>query len=147
MTRYAPIFAPIALIGLAACGGPTQQTNSKSEADDFAARINANKPAPTPEGTVAPTVAEPLEGAAQGAYAPGTATDPESATCAANAMGAFIGQEATDDVQSQIVAAAIGASEIRFIPAGSEFIRPDPTSPRLNIMLDNGNIVRDARCG
>ncbi len=137
----------IAFLTLIACDGPADQNTPKGEADDFAARINAKKSPPAPQGTVAPTVAEPLEGAAEGAYTSGTATDPQSETCRANQMGQFIGQEATNDVQQAIIHQINGANEVRFVSAGSQFIRPDPTNPRLNIMLDNANIIRDARCG
>lgn len=142
MTRLAALFTLPALIALAACGGAQGDGN---DADDFAARINGGQP--NPAATVAPTVAEPLEGAAPGAYSPGTATDPASATCGANLMGPYIGRPANDPTRAQIVAVAVGASEVRFIAPGSAYIRPDPTSPRLNLMIDNIGIIRDARCG
>lgn len=139
--------APLFLLVAGACGGPAEQTSVQAEADDFASRINSGKQPPAPEGTVAPTKAKPLENAADGVYAAGTATDPNSATCGANEMGQFIGQEATNDVQLAILNVIDGNNEVRFVAAGSDFIRPDPTNPRLNIMLDTGNIIRDARCG
>jgi hypothetical protein len=40
-----------------------------------------------------------------------------------------------------------GANEVRFVPAGSPYVKPDATNPRLNLMLDAQNIIRDARCG
>lgn len=142
MTKLAALLTLPAFIALAACGGSTQEDTN---ADDFAARINGSQPAP--QGTVAPTVAEPLEGAAPGAYAPGTATDPASATCAANLMGPFIGQPADEANRAQIMTLAAGAREVRFVQPGAAYIRPDPTSPRLNLMIDNIGIIRDARCG
>ena len=45
------------------------------------------------------------------------------------------------------MSAAEGASDVRFVDAGSEFIPPDPANPRLNIMLDARGIIRDAKCG
>ncbi|MEL7189549.1 MAG: hypothetical protein AAGK17_08365 [Pseudomonadota bacterium] len=147
MNRLSSATVLASIFAIAACGSPADQSIANNEADDFAQRINAGKPPPAPQGTVAPTVAEPLEGAAEGVYAPGTATDPQSAICGANEMGPYIGQEATDDVQLAILNVIDGANDVRFVAAGSEFIRPDPTNPRLNIMLDNGNIIRDARCG
>lgn len=147
MTKLSTTVVAAIFLAVAACGGPAEQTDTEQVADDFAARINGNKSPPVPQGTVAPTVAEPLENAAEGPYVPGTATDPESATCGANEMGQFLGQTATDDVQLAIINVIDGANEVRFVPAGSDFIRPDPTNPRLNIMLDPSNIIRDARCG
>jgi hypothetical protein len=147
MHKTAIILALPALLALAACADSEPDTDNA--ADDFAARINGGDTAgtPLPEATATPTIAEPLENAAQGAFAPGTATDPESATCAANAMGPFIGQPADDPTRAAIMTAAAGAREVRFVPAGSAYIKPDPTSPRLNIMIDNIGVIRDARCG
>lgn len=143
MTKLSAIIALPTLLALAACGG--EEPDTSNSADDFAARINGG--APNAQATVAPTVAAPLEGAAEGAYSPGTATDPQSATCGANEMGPFIGKPADDATRAQIMTVAAGASEVRFIPAGSPYVRPDPTNPRLNLMLDNLGVIRDARCG
>ena len=143
MTKLAALLTAPALFALAACGGNT--TDSTNDADDFAARINGGQP--NPEATVAPTVAQPLEGAAPGAYTPGTATDPASATCGANLMGPYIGKPADDPTRAQIMAVAVGAREVRFISPGGAYIRPDPTSPRLNLMIDTLGVIRDARCG
>ena len=143
MTKFAVVIAVPALFALAACGG--NETDTSEGADDFAARINGS--GPRPEATVAPTVAQPLEGAAPGAYAPGTATDPMSSNCAATAMGPFLGREADEANRAAIMVAAAGASEVRFVPPGSAYIQPDPTSSRLNLMIDNLGILRDARCG
>lgn len=142
MTKLAALITLPAFFAIAACGGSRGEENN---ADDFAARINGAQP--SAEATVAPTVAEPLEGAAPGAYAAGTATDPASATCSANLMGPYIGIPADDATRAQIMAVAAGASEVRFVSPGSAYIRPDPTSPRLNLMIDNIGIIRDARCG
>lgn len=142
MTKLAALITLPALVALAACGSSKQDG---SNADDFASRINGSQP--TPAGTVAPAIAEPLEGAAPGAFAAGTATDPDSATCGANIMGPFIGKPADDATRGEIAALATGASEVRFIAPGGAYIRPDPTSPRLNIMVDNIGVIRDARCG
>lgn len=143
MTKFAVLIAAPALLALAACGAT--ETDNSNGAEDFAARINGS--GPKPEATVAPTVAQPLEGAAPGAYAPGTATDPQSSNCAATAMGAFLGRQADEANRAAIMVAAAGASEVRFVQPGSDYIRPDPTSSRLNLMLDNLGIIRDARCG
>ena len=143
MTKRSALLILPALLALAACGGSADD-NSNS-ADDFAARINGSQP--DASATVAPTVAQPLEGAAPGAFAAGTQTDPQSATCAANRMGNFIGKPADEATRAAILVAATGAREVRFVPPGSDYIRPDPTNPRLNLMLDNTGIIRDARCG
>ena len=143
MTKLSALITIPALLVLAACGG--EEADTSNTADDFAARINGGSP--NAAATVAPTVAQPLENAAEGAYSPGTATDPQSATCFANLMGPFIGKAVDDATRAQIMTAAAGASEVRFIPAGSPYVRPDPTNPRLNLMLDNLGIIRDARCG
>ena len=143
MTKRSALIAVPALLALAACGGSADDTGNS--ADDFAARTNGGQP--DPGATVAPTVPQPLEGAAPGAFAAGTQTDPQSATCAANRMGNFIGKPADEATRAAILVAATGAREVRFVPPGSDYIRPDPTNPRLNLMLDNTGIIRDARCG
>lgn len=147
MKKLPVLIAAPALLALAACGG--SETDSSNSADDFAARINGNKPAsaPNPAATNAPQIAKPLPGAAEGAYVPGTLTDPESATCAANLMGPYIGKEADNSTKLAIMDAAKGAGEVRFVMPGGANVVPDSTNPRLNIMIDNLNIIRDARCG
>lgn len=150
------LILPLCLV-FAACGA-TEPSNTSDVAEDFSARINGGQgsqsqtPRPTADEAAdtpvaAPTVAQALPQAAEGAFTPGTATDPNSATCAANVMGPFIGKQADDATRAAILTAAAGASEVRFIPHGSPFVRPDPTNPRLNLMLDNLGIIRDARCG
>jgi len=144
-----------ALLAMTACSG-AGTPDAASEADEFAARINGSAPVeavvPTPVAQEtyappAPTVAPPRTDAAPGAFAPGTATDPASATCNANKMGPYMGRLADDATRANIMSAAAGAADVRFIEAGSGYIRPDVTNPRLNIMLDVQGIIRDARCG
>ncbi len=144
MRKFATAFSITALLVLAGCGA-SETPDTTSEIDDFAARINGNDPSPA--GSVAPTVVPPRENAAPGAYAPGTATDPQARTCNANKMGPFMGRVADDATRLEVISASAGAADVRFITPGSDFIRPDPTHPRLNIMLDNQGIIRDARCG
>ncbi|MFN4019049.1 MAG: hypothetical protein ACK4IC_00870 [Erythrobacter sp.] len=132
---------------LAACGGQPDQASN--DADSFAARINQNAGAsPAPEATATPTVATPQPGAAPGVFAKGTQTDPASKTCGANLMGPFIGKPA-DQATRAAIAKALGRTEnLRFVVFGSvDTINPDPTNPRLSLMLDPQNIIRDARCG
>lgn len=140
--------ATLLAIAVTACGA-NPETGSNS-ADDFAARINGGAEkvaAATPAPTETPTIAAPLPGAAQGAFVPGTLTDPQSSLCTANLMGDYIGKPADEATKSAIMLAAAGASEVRFVTPGGATVNPDPTSPRLNIMIDNIGIIRDARCG
>lgn len=141
MKTYAIV--TVAALALSACGTPA----SEESADDFASRIGSGTKQPAAQGTVAPTVATPLPGAAPGPMTPGTQTDPNTA-CSAHLVGNFIGKLADAATQTEVANAAEGAIEVRFVPfGGNEFINPDPTNPRLNMMLDSQNIIRDARCG
>ncbi len=134
------------LLLLAACGS-SQEPSANTEAEEFAARINAgSSPAPAVEPTPA-SVAPELEGAAAGAYEPGTATDPDAAICDATLMGPFLGREADDETRAAILQIAVNARDVRFVAPSPTYIKPDPTSARLNLMLDANNIIRDARCG
>ena len=148
MTKLSPAFLALPLaLALAACGSDPAPANN--DADSFAARINQTAGAtPTPQGTVAPTVAEPKPGAAPGPFVPGTQTDPAAKTCGANLMGPYIGKPADQPTRAEI-AKVLGRTEnLRFVAYGSAgYINPDPTNPRLNLMLDQGGIIRDARCG
>lgn len=144
----ATLLAPVLALG--ACGPTAPDTPNTEVAEDFAARINGGATGSDTQQapTLAPApVTAPRENAAEGAFAPGTATDPSAATCGANAMGPFIGMLADNATRSAIMSAASAASEVRFIAAGSDYVRPDPTNPRLNLMLDAQGIIRDARCG
>lgn len=150
MQKYAVTCAALISLCLAGCGGAADTPEPTNEAEDFAARINAGsakKAAQAPQAAQAPTIAPPRKNAAEGVYAPGTATDPDSATCGANRMGQFLGQQADDATRAAIMEVAFDISEIRFITPGSDYIRPDPTHPRLNIMIDPAGVIRDARCG
>lgn len=157
MTIKRALFAASAIVALSACGNdPDAASKSASAADDFAARINgvgdgANNNPPTtgdtPRPVAAPTVAQPLPDAAQGAFAAGTATDPASANCGANKMGSFIGKVADVRTRVDIEDVAGPGREIRFLRPGGDYVKPDATNPRLNIMLDIQDVIRDARCG
>ncbi len=138
-------------LALSACSSePQTATAPTNEADAFSQRINGTnaKPAPVPAGAPAPapTVAQPLESVSSNPYAPGTATDPNSA-CNANTFGEFIGRQPSADVRAAIMEAAGDLPEVRFIPAGGDYVRPDPTNPRLNVMIAVDGIIRDIRCG
>ncbi len=152
MIRPAGLCLSLAALALSACGSePAQPAN---DAEDFASRIGgaqaspAPGTAPAPAATATPRIAEPLPGAAPGPFARGTLTDPASATCGAPLMGPFIGKLADQATRAEI-AKMLGRTEnLRFVAFGAAGnVNPDPTNPRLSIMLDAQNIIRDARCG
>lgn len=135
-----------AALALAACGSEPAQPGN--DADSFAARIGKPEATPTPLATATPTIVEPLPGAAPGPFARGTATDPASKTCGANLMGPFIGKVADQATRAEIVKVLGRTDNLRFVVFGSaSFVNPDPTNPRLSIMLDAQNMIADARCG
>ncbi|MEO1489496.1 MAG: hypothetical protein AAFR88_08705 [Pseudomonadota bacterium] len=152
MTKRTCVAAFALALSLSACGGTAEETPT-NDADDFAARINnGNTQAPAAQAAApaemqAPQIAQPLPDAAPGQFVPGTATDPESATCGANRMGQFLNRPADDATRAAIMEVASDVSEIRFVAPGAQGVRPDPTHPRLNIMIDTTGVIRDARCG
>ncbi len=139
---------PLALAALMLAACSSEPETSGNDADSFAARIKASgTPAPA-AGTVAPKVAQPLPGAVPGPFAPGTMTDPASKTCGANEMGPFIGKVADQATRAEMVKTLGRSDNIRFVAFGSSAnINGDPTNPRLSLMLDAQNVIRDARCG
>jgi hypothetical protein len=152
IARRIPALASLSLLAaaLAACGSEPEQP--ANDAESFAARIGQPQQTPgatpAPIATATPTVAEPLPGAAPGPYARGTLTDPTSKTCGAPLMGPFIGKLADQPTRAQIVQVLGRSDNLRFVAyGGGGFVNPDPTNPRLSIMLDAQNIIRDARCG
>ncbi len=160
MRRIAPILlTTAAACALAACSSEPEPVDpaaqAQAEADAFAQRIKSGAPtpaasgaAPAPQATVAPRIAQPLPGAAPGPFMPGTATDPAAAKCGANRMGPFIGKLADEPTRLEVVKTLGRSDNIRFVAFGSGgFINPDASNPRLNLMLDQQNIIRDARCG
>lgn len=144
MPRSSAILAAASLIVLSACSDGADVPAGNS-AEDFAARINGGQ-AGSAQGTVAPSVAEPLPGAAPGPYTPGTHTDPTVA-CGANVMGPYLGKSADEATRREIVDVIGGTNAVRFVMPGGAYIEPDPFSERLNLMLDAQGIIRDARCG
>lgn len=145
---FAVVFATLAL---SACGSdPAAPAN---DADSFAQRIGqpGTAPAasaPAANATNAAQIAAPLPGAAPGAFAHGTLTDPASANCGAPLVGPFIGRPADQPTRAEIAAALGRTDNLRFVAFGSTAtVNPDPTNPRLSIMLDGQNVIRDARCG
>ncbi|MFL0670573.1 MAG: hypothetical protein ACJLS3_03815 [Erythrobacter sp.] len=156
MTRIAQLLlTAAAALALAACSSEPEPADPAAEADAFAQRIKSDTPAPAPgagapapAATAAPRIAQPLPGAAPGPFTPGTATDPAAAKCGANQMGPFIGKLADEPTRLAIVKALGRSDNLRFVAFGSGgFINPDPTNPRLSLMLDAQGIIRDARCG
>ena len=140
---------PFALVAitLTACGSEPAQTGN--DADSFAARIGTGEatPAPAPSATVAPTIATPLPGAAPGAFAKGTLTDPAAQKCGAPLMAPFLGKLADQPTRAEIAKVLGRTDNLRFVVFGSGDVNPDATNPRLSLMLDAQNIIRDARCG
>lgn len=152
MIRPAGFCLGLAALALTACG--SEPAPAGNDADSFAARIGKGEATPgaggmpVANGTVAPAVATPLPGAAPGAYAPGTLTDPKSATCGAPLVGQFIGKLADQPTRAAIAKTLGRTDNLRFVAFGAAAnVNPDPTNPRLSIMLDAQNIIRDARCG
>lgn len=137
----------LAALALAACGGEAEQPGN--DADSFAARIGQGEasPTPAPSGTVAPTIAEPLPGAAPGPFAKGTLTDPAASKCGAPLMAPFIGKLADQPTRAEIAKVLGRTDNLRFVAFGGGDVNPDATNPRLSVMLDAQNIIRDARCG
>lgn len=136
----------LAMLALAACGSETKEPGN--DADSFAARIGKKEATPNPAATVAPVIATPLPGAAPGPFAEGTLTDPAAKTCGAPLMGPFIGKLADQPTRAEIAKVLGRTNNLRFVTYGSTAnVNPDPTNPRLSIMLDEQNIIRDARCG
>jgi hypothetical protein len=148
MTKLSPalLALPLALM-LVACG--KDPAPAGNDVDSFAARINQNAGTPAaPAATATPTIAEPKPGAAPGVFAPGTQTDPAAKTCGATLMGPFIGRPADQPTRAEIVKVLGRTDNLRFVPYGSQgYVNPDPTNPRLSLMLDESGIIRDARCG
>ena len=142
-----------ALMIMSACASEPKQEDTTSAAEDYAARINGEKSAqatPTALPTAEPIPVAPATpasaAAAPSGYEPGTSSDPNSA-CNANLFGQFIGKQPNAEVRAQIMDAATDMPEVRFITPGSDYIKPDPTHPRLNVMIAADGVIRDIRCG
>jgi hypothetical protein len=151
------MLAPLMLLALSACSSELEQpATSTDEANEFAKRINGSNTqtppsAPPPAASQAsappaPTVAQPLEGISNAPFADGTVTDPNAA-CNASRFGEFLGREPNAEVRAAIMEAASDIVEVRFIAPGSDYIKPDPTNPRLNFMIAVDGVIRDIRCG
>ena len=145
MRLLAAAFVIGSALALPGCGSSPDQSapdgvSAQAEADDFAARINGNQqratagqnPASVPGSAPAPIQTAPPE---------------IKPVCKSDEMLAFLGRPADDATRREIMTASEGIQEVRFIAPGSDYIKPDPTHPRLNIMIDVTGIIRDARCG
>jgi hypothetical protein len=146
-----PLALLLPVFVLAACGSEPAKSGA-DEAKSFSDRIGGSgaTPAATPvaAGTVAPTVEAPKPGVAPGAFARGTATDPQAAACGATLMGPFLGKLADQPTRAAIAQTLGRTDNLRFVVFGTaDYVNPDPTNPRLSIMLDAQGIIRDARCG
>ncbi len=156
----------LACLALLACSEP-EPTDTQAVAQDFASRINAERSAnavPPPSATkpaaqndpaqidpaladtpspqaAAPQIAAPL------APAPDPAGGAATSQCSAELAAPFIGRPADDATRAAILEATSSVQEVRFLPAGSPYVAPDPTSARLNLIIDNIGFIRDARCG
>jgi hypothetical protein len=151
MTKLSPALLALPLVlMLTACGKDPEPAGN--DAESFAARIHQNAGAPAapaaPVATATPKIATPLPGAAPGPFAAGTLTDPAAKTCGAPLMAPFIGRPADEATRAEIVKVLGRTDNLRFVPYGSVgYVNPDPTNPRLSLMLDESGIIRDARCG
>ncbi len=154
ITSPRALLLPLLAIALAACGSDAKPSGNDSES--FAARLKAGEatppanPAsvPDPAATATPQIAQTLPGAAPGAFARGTLTDPASAKCGAPLMAPFMGKLADQPTRAAIAQTLGRTDRLRFVAFGSEAnVNPDPTNPRLSLMLDAQGIIRDARCG
>ncbi|MEO1731405.1 MAG: hypothetical protein AAFR64_11770 [Pseudomonadota bacterium] len=155
MNKLCVLLCATASLTLSACASEPEEDKGSTQAEEFAARINGTQPPaelqPEPQAEPAAPVAaqaetQPASNDAKSAFAAGTATDPNSA-CNANVFSQFIGQQPNAEVRGQIMAAAEGVSEVRFIAPGANYIKPDPTHPRLNVMIAVDGVIRDIRCG
>lgn len=144
--RSLPLAAIALMLGtLAACN---QQETAGESVEDYAARVGgdtASGQPPAPQ--VPPKIAQPKPGAAPGAFAAGTATDPAASRCGAPKVAPYFGKAADEATRARILAAVAPQDNVRFVEPGSANVTPDPASSRLNVMIDVTGVIRDARCG
>lgn len=145
--RSLPLAAIALMLGtLAACN---QQETAGESVEDYAARVGSGtaEAGQSPARQVPPKIAQPKPGAAPGAFAPGTATDPAANRCGAPKVAPFLGKAADEATRARILAAVAPQDNVRFVEPGSANVTPDPASSRLNVMIDVTGVIRDARCG
>ncbi|QNN65957.1 peptidase inhibitor I78 [Sphingomonas rhizophila] len=66
-------------------------------------------------------------------------------SCSNDALGAFVGQKATQDLGTQMLAAS-GARTLRWVPHGA-MVTMEYRADRLTVRLDPANKVLSASCG
>jgi hypothetical protein len=156
-----------ALLGLAGCNRETS-----SQPDDFAERIAATQSAAGQPTAMHPQLDpkqveaereraekagavksdEQSESAVKGPYAdlivpPSVQSDAKGAEpCRALAMSEFLGQPDSPALRQRITVANKAPGGVRFVPAGNK-VTPGEKPTRLNVILDNGGVARDFRCG
>ena len=126
-------------LGLAACGETADETGANGE--DSAMTASTDETGSTPTGDGAAT---PAEAARTRAAAGDVDSLPEGDECGASKVATFVSQEATPAVRARI-AAEVGHSRIRWIGPDTVVtmdFRPD----RLNVTLDENDIITGARC-
>ena len=74
-----------------------------------------------------------------------TAVGPVPGTCRREALAQFIGQPASQDLGTRMLAAS-GARIIRWVPKGGA-VTMDFSPSRLTVQLDGANRVETANCG
>lgn len=118
------------LVALAACTAPRDPDAVGTPADaDPTAPAEPAPATPAPPAGTTPPPAEP----------------PAMATCDADAASGFIGQAATAGVVEQARVAA-GAAVARTLSPG-EVVTMEFRGDRLNLMVDEANVVTGVRCG
>jgi hypothetical protein len=129
-TRTAWLLSPL-LLALAACTAPRdpEAVGAPADAADATAPAEPAPATPAPPAGTTPPPAEP----------------PAMATCDADAANAFIGQAASADVVEQARAAA-GAAVARTLAPG-QVVTMEFRGDRLNLMVDEANVVTGVRCG
>lgn len=82
----------------------------------------------------APQIAPPLEGSGWG-------------VCGETQIGAYLGRVANAPTRTEISSLVAGRVELRFVRPGGVVLQANGANPRLNLLLDSQDIIRDARCG
>ena len=133
-----------AVIIVKGCSEP-EEVDTEAVAEEFSERINGDNA--TAPASAQPTVVPPQAPSNGSANSSGLASNQYSATCDANKAAPFIGKVADESTRLEIMSVAGGASDVRFITPGADYVEPDANNPRLNLLLDQNDIIRDARCG
>lgn len=123
---FAPPSAVLLALSLAACApNPDMVSDTAS---------------PATSGVSTPPETAPAE-AAPAPAAPGDA----SAPCNAEAAQSFVGREASESTIAEAKAAA-GAGNVRVIKPGQP-VTMDYSVERLNLKVDDGNVITSIHCG